>query len=144
MKTKRLTRKEKEEQTVIDVINEMFKIAGHDVSYDDVKGRKDAWFNDWTITEDQYHEWLKWGKKYLQKNLRMYANMAEREMAMMGLMWGLKFERPLERQYEQYCDYASKLQEPDYRFLVDDPNQNCTRLMTKEEFAASELYIKQE
>lgn len=92
---KRLSRKEREEQMVVDVINEMFKIAGHDVSYDDVKGRKDAWFNDWTMTEDQYHEWLKWGKKYLQTKLRMYARMAEREMAMIGLMWGLKFDRSI-------------------------------------------------
>lgn len=92
---KRLSRKEKEEQAVIDMINEMFKIAGHDVTYDDVKDRKDDWFNDWTISEAQYKEWQTWGKKYLQTKLRMYAKMAEREMSMIGLMWGLKFETPL-------------------------------------------------
>ena len=43
------------------------------------------------MTEAQYDEWQKWGKKYLQKNLRYYAKMAERQMQMIGLMWGLKF-----------------------------------------------------
>jgi hypothetical protein len=28
----------------VDVINEMFRIAGHEVTYDDIKDRKDNWF----------------------------------------------------------------------------------------------------
>jgi hypothetical protein len=43
------------------------------------------------MTEAQYDEWKKWGKKYLQKNLRMYAKQAEKEMLWVGMMWGLKF-----------------------------------------------------
>lgn len=89
---KRLSRQEKEKQAVIDLINEMFRIAGHAVTYEDIKDRKDNWFQQWTMTEAQYDEWQLWGKKYLMKNLRRYAKMAEREMAMIGLMWGLKFE----------------------------------------------------
>ena len=88
---KRLSRDEKEKQMVVDMINKMFEIAGHDVTYDDIKDRKDNWFQEWTMTEAQYDEWQKWGKKYLQKNLRYYAKMAERQMQMIGLMWGLKF-----------------------------------------------------
>ena len=88
---KRLSREEKEKQMVIDMINKMFEIAGHAVTYEDVKDRKDAWYTDWTITEAQYDEWKAWGKKYLQTKLRMYAKMAERQMEMIGLMWGLKF-----------------------------------------------------
>ena len=88
---KRLSRDEKEKQMVVDMINKMFEIAGHNVTYDDVKDRKDNWFQEWTMTEAQYDEWQKWGKKYLMKNLRYYAKMAERQMQMIGLMWGLKF-----------------------------------------------------
>ena len=88
---KRLTREQKWDQAVVDLINEMFKIAGHAVTYDDIKDRKDDWFQQWTMTVAQYDEWKDWGKKYLMKKLRLYAKMAEREMAMMGLMWGLKF-----------------------------------------------------
>ena len=58
---KRMSRREKEERMVPDMINEMFRIAGHSVTYDDVKDRKDNWFQEWTMTEAQYDEWKKWG-----------------------------------------------------------------------------------
>ena len=87
---KRLTREQKIDQAVIDLINEMFKIAGHDVTYDDIKDRKDDWFQQWTMTEAQYEEWKKWGKKYFMKKFSMYAKRAEKEMMWAGLMWGLK------------------------------------------------------
>ena len=89
---KRLTRQEKHEKTVVDMINEMFRIAGHAVTYDDIKDRTDKWFHDWTMTVEQNDEWQAWGKKYLQKMFRLPARMAEREMGMISLMWGLKFE----------------------------------------------------
>ena len=87
----RLSREEKMNKAVVDIINEMFKIAGHEVTYDDIKDRKDNWYAQWTMTEAQYDEWKKWGKNYLQKNLRMYAKQAEKEMLWVGMMWGLKF-----------------------------------------------------
>lgn len=36
--------------------------------------------------------------------------------------------------YKYYTRRASKVEEPDYEIHVDDPIQNCTRLMTQEEF----------
>ena len=88
---KRLSRPEKYQKAIVDIINKMFEIAGHDVSHDDVKDREDPWFQEWTMTVEQNEEWKKWGKKYLMKELRMYAKMAEKEMSMISLMWGLKF-----------------------------------------------------
>ena len=88
---KRLSREEKWDKAVVDLINQMFIIAGHNVTYDDIKDRKDAWYTDWTMTVEQNEEWRLWGKKYLIKQLRLYANQAEREMGMVSLMWGLKF-----------------------------------------------------
>jgi hypothetical protein len=88
---KRLSRQQKIDKALVDIINEMFRIAGHEVTYDDIKDRKDNWFQDWTMTMVQNDEWQRWGKQYLQKNLNMYAKMAKREMAMISLMWGLKF-----------------------------------------------------
>jgi hypothetical protein len=41
MKEKRLTKQQKREQAVIDLLNQMFVIAGHNVTYDDIKGRTD-------------------------------------------------------------------------------------------------------
>lgn len=87
---KRLSRQEKIEKMVVDMINEMFRIAGHEVTYDDIKDRKDDWYHQWTMTTAQNEEWIKWGKKYIQKNLNMYAKQAEKEMTWINLMWGLK------------------------------------------------------
>lgn len=36
--------------------------------------------------------------------------------------------------YKKYKEYANSLEEPDYFVHVDDPNQNCTRIMTEQEF----------
>ena len=89
---KRLTRQQKWDKAIIDLINEMFRIAGHPVTYEDVKERKDDWFRQWTMTETQNDEWQRWGKKYLMKNLNLRASQAEKEMGWCGLMWGLQIE----------------------------------------------------
>jgi hypothetical protein len=88
---KRLSREQKLEKAGRDLINEMFHIAGHNVTFDDVKDRKDNWFQEWTMTMAQHKEWQEWGKKYLQKNLRKRAKAAEMEMQWFGLQYGLKF-----------------------------------------------------
>ena len=88
---KRMTREQKREKAVVDLINQMFIIAGHDVTYDDIAGRKDDWYAQWTMTVAQAEEWKKWGENYLRKNLKLNKYMAEREMAMVNLMWGLKY-----------------------------------------------------
>ena len=36
--------------------------------------------------------------------------------------------------YKRYATYANSLEEPDWEVHVDDPNQNRTRIMTREEF----------
>ena len=36
--------------------------------------------------------------------------------------------------YKKYCKIAGAIEEPDYDIHVDDPGQNCTRLMTQPEF----------
>lgn len=87
---KRLSREEKREKAVVDLINQMFIIAGHDVTYDDILGR-DKWFQEYSMTVQQAEELKKWGKKYLMKNLGMRAAQAEREMQWFNLQWGLTY-----------------------------------------------------
>ena len=36
--------------------------------------------------------------------------------------------------YRWYLKYANTLEEPDYNYHADDPNENCTRVFTMEEF----------
>lgn len=90
---KRLSREEKINKCIIEILNEMFKIAGHSVTYDDIKDRKDAWYSEWTMTEDQYKEWQQWGISHIRKSLRLNKEWATREMAMIGLNWGLAFKK---------------------------------------------------
>jgi len=87
---KRLSREEKRNKAVVDLINQMFIIAGHDVTYDDIKGRKDDWYTQFTMTTAQSDEWREWGVAYLRKNLKMNKAFAEREMLWVNLQWGLK------------------------------------------------------
>lgn len=87
----RTTREQKREQAVIDIINQMFVIAGHEVTFEDIKGRKDDWFTEWTMTVAQSEEWREWGIAYLRKNLKMNKGLAEKEMTWFNLQWGLKY-----------------------------------------------------
>jgi hypothetical protein len=89
---KRLSKQEKIDNAIKEIINQMFVIAGHSVTYDDIKGRKDAWYEDWTMTLEEYEVWKTWGTEYLRKNLKYTKRIAEKEMSMIGLMWGLKFK----------------------------------------------------
>ena len=87
---KRLSLEQRRDKAVVDLINQMFIIAGHNVTYQDVVG-VDNWFKDYTMTVEQGDELKKWGKKYLMKNLNMYAKQAEREMQWFSLQWGLTY-----------------------------------------------------
>ena len=90
MATKRLTREQKKEKAIVDLINQMFVIAGHNVTYDDILGVED-WYRNYSMTIEQAEEFKEWGKKYLMKNLNTYAKAAEREMMWFMLQWGLTY-----------------------------------------------------
>ena len=81
----------KEEKTVQDLINKMFELAGHDVTYDDIKDRKDAWYTDWTMTVEQHEQWMEWGAEYIRKSLRLRKLASEKTMSWFALNYGLKF-----------------------------------------------------
>jgi hypothetical protein len=88
---KRITREQKNQRAVEDLINKMFEIAGHNVSYNDIKDRKDDWYTEWTMTVAQNEEWKKWGRQYLKEKFQYNKLICEREINMVSLMWGLKF-----------------------------------------------------
>ena len=99
VKRKRLTREQKREQAVVDLINQMFIIAGHDVTYDDIKDRKDDWYQQWKMTIEQADEWKQWGIKYLRENLKINKKMAENEMLWFNFtVWFNIFRKWLKKQ----------------------------------------------
>ncbi len=85
----------KKQEILVELINKMFELSGHNMKYEDVVGRQDDWFQQYTMTEDQNKEWQKWGIEYLRKKKRWTKKMAEREMAMVDLYCGLKIENQL-------------------------------------------------
>ena len=90
-KKKRLSRQEKSDLFIEDAINKMFEIAGHDVTFNDIRGREDDWFTQWTMTIEQNVKWNEWGVNEIKKRFRYNKEWAKKEMGMITLMWGLKF-----------------------------------------------------
>ena len=89
---KRISKEQKEIEACKTIIDEMFKIAGHDVTFDDIKDRTDDWYNQWTMTKYQFIEWTIWGEDYIKKIFRCNKTIAKKKMAMMGLNYGLKLQ----------------------------------------------------
>ena len=73
-----------------ELIDKMFELEGHDLKFEDVEGRKDNWFQQYTMTEAQNEEWRKWGIKLIMKKRRYNKYLADREMRMLDLYCGLK------------------------------------------------------
>ena len=80
----------KEKQLLKELIDKMFEIAGHPLKFEDVEGRKDNWFQQYTMTEAQNEEWRDWGIKLIMKKRRYNKYLADREMRMLDLYCGLK------------------------------------------------------
>ena len=87
---KRLTREQKKEKAMIDIVNKMFEIAGHDVNYDDIVG-VDKWYQKYTMTFEQGEQLKEWGKQYLMRELKLRAAYAEKEMQWFNVQWGLTY-----------------------------------------------------
>jgi len=73
-----------------EVIDKMFEISGHPLKFEDVAGRTDNWYQQYTMTEAQNKEWREWGTDFIKKKCRYKKEIASREMAMIDLYIGLK------------------------------------------------------
>ena len=90
MKSKRLT----DDDIIKELIDIMFIIAGHNVSYEDIKDRKDKWYEQWTMTPEQEEKWMEHMVKYFRKHRSMTIRHAQTSASMFNLMYGLKVNRP--------------------------------------------------
>ena len=73
-----------------EIIDKMFEIAGHSLKFEDVEGRTDEWFSEYTMTESQNKEWRDWGTDLIRKKRRYTKKMSSMEMTMLDLYCGLK------------------------------------------------------
>lgn len=87
---KRLSKQEKVNIFTEELINRMFEIAGHKVTYQDIKDRKDDWFHQWSMTTEQHDMWMEWMIEELRKRFRMNKSLAKREATGISFFWGLK------------------------------------------------------
>ena len=87
-----MKRADKKQQVAQTLINEMFKIAGHNVTFEDIKGRQDNWYQQWTMTAEQNDQWKEWGVGYITKEMKMVKKLAEKEMSWFSLNYGLKLD----------------------------------------------------
>jgi hypothetical protein len=85
-----MKRVDKNKLILKELIDKMFEIAGHPLKFEDVEGRKDNWFQQYTMTEAQNEEWRDWGIKLIMKKRRYNKYLADREMRMLDLYCGLK------------------------------------------------------
>jgi hypothetical protein len=85
-----MKREDKNKLVLKELIDKMFELAGHPLKFEDVEGRKDNWFQQYTMTEAQNKEWRDWGIKLIMKKHRYNKYLADREMRMLDLYCGLK------------------------------------------------------
>ena len=85
-----MKRQDKDKLILKELIDKMFEIAGHPLKFEDVEGRTDNWFQQYTMTEAQNQEWRDWGTKFISKKRRLGEKLASREMAWLDLYCGLK------------------------------------------------------
>jgi hypothetical protein len=85
-----MKREDKNKLILKELIDKMFELAGHDLKFEDVEGRTDNWFQQYTMTEAQNEEWRDWGIKLIMKKRRYNRYLADREMRMLDLYCGLK------------------------------------------------------
>jgi len=69
--------------------------------------------------------------KTIKVNLGVGMNMFFPEPVM------IEIDDTFEKRYKKYLKFIKTLEEPDYDYVVDDPNQNKVREYTFEEFVES-------
>jgi hypothetical protein len=83
----------KKELIVIELINLMFKIAGYEVSFFDILEMGSKWNTGFTMTKEQEKLWMNEGEKLIAKKLKyLTKESARKEMSWVNLMWGLKIK----------------------------------------------------
>lgn len=85
-----MKRADKNKLVLKEIIDKMFEIAGHPLKFEDVEGRTDDWYQQYTMTESQNEDWRNWGTKFIMKKYRYNKFIADREMRWIDLYCGLK------------------------------------------------------
>jgi UDP-galactopyranose mutase len=72
------------------LINKMFEYAYVPQTYDDIIHRKDEWYQEHTMTQEQSDAFKDYAIRYLKRELKSSYYKADTEYQWFDLMWGLK------------------------------------------------------
>jgi len=75
---------------VKEIIDVMFIIAEIDLGYNDIKDRKDNWYDLYTMTKKQQDTFIEWTAKYLRKNRRVPNSTALKQANQLNHMFRLR------------------------------------------------------
>jgi len=87
---RRRNKKDRNKTILKTVIDKMFEMAGHPLKFEDVEGRTDNWFQQYTMTKIQNEEWRAWCINYLNKVEKFNKKKAGLEISMIDMYCGLK------------------------------------------------------
>ena len=72
------------------LINKMFEYAHIPQTYDDIKDRKDEWYKEFTMTQEESDAFKDYAIRYLRRELKTGYYKADTEYQWFDLMWGLR------------------------------------------------------
>lgn len=87
-----MSREEKRHKVSVELINEMLKLGGHSITYEDLIDDTSEWYSRYTMTQEQNEAWTEWGIKLIKKKLKFNDKKARMEMAMFNLCYGLRIQ----------------------------------------------------
>jgi hypothetical protein len=68
----------------------MFEYAHIPQTYDDIKDRKDEWYKEFTMTQEESDAFKDYAIRYLRRELKTGYYKADTEYQWFDLMWGLR------------------------------------------------------
>lgn len=72
------------------LINKMFEYAHVPQTYNDIKDRKDEWYQEFTMTQEESDAFKDYAIRYLKRELKTGYYKADTEYQWFDLMWGLR------------------------------------------------------
>lgn len=72
------------------LINKMFEYAHIPQTFDDIKDRKDEWYREFTMTQEESDAFKDYAVRYLKRELKTGYYKADTEYQWFDLMYGLK------------------------------------------------------
>lgn len=72
------------------LINKMFEYAHIPQTYDDIKNRKDEWYREFTMTQEESNAFKDYAIRYLKRQLKTGYYKADTEYQWFDLMYGLR------------------------------------------------------